>query len=306
MFKKFEVESMGSRSFRRRLSAVALPFRGNTTPFDRTIATLQSPPLSCKSVVFEYDYVDHDFQDEFAIFYSKSFKTYPSRCTRLHFFADKISKKTRLDFAKYKNYLGHIVLRPIDLQRMGCTILRAPITDPQRQFIHCRAPFVAHILGQELQIEAMPFIQQDTQVGACAQASLWMLGRYMSRRFGYRDFLPGEINQLAKSRMAMGRPLPAELGLNWVQMLDALQGMGLSALSYSATGMDKCSPHVEKAFPIDPAADDDKREKTVIGATEREACRHRISVYRKWFAGDSWNIRSCIGRNWPYLRSDGP
>jgi len=68
-----------------------------------------------------------------------------------------------------------------------------------------------------------------------------MLSRYMSRRFNYREYLPAEINQFAKSHTALGRFFPAEKGLTITQMLDALQGMGLSAISYDKEYMDDYS-----------------------------------------------------------------
>ena len=42
----------------------------------------------CKSVVVEPKYVDKDYLDEFSAYYSKTFKVYPHRCLRLHFFLD--------------------------------------------------------------------------------------------------------------------------------------------------------------------------------------------------------------------------
>ncbi|MBI5576960.1 MAG: hypothetical protein HY896_11425 [Deltaproteobacteria bacterium] len=96
---------------------------------------------------------------------------------------------------------------------------------------------------------------QDTQVGACAQASLWMLARYMSQQFNCREFLPSEINALAKANMAMGRPLPAESGLTPIQILDALQGMGFPAVMYMRENVDPCSRHVDPAFPINSGSD---------------------------------------------------
>lgn len=262
MNKVFEIEYPDTRGFKTRLREAALPYTGNLRPINTTLKALLQPPLSCQTVVFEMDYVDKDYQSEFSAFYSRAFKNYPQRCVRLHFFSAKIPKRTKTTFGKYrKSYLGFMVIRPTDLQRMGRTVLTPPITDPNRQFVHCRARFTAHILGEEFTVDGMPFTQQDTPVGACAQASIWMLARYMSRRYGCREFLPAEINQLAKVRLAMGRPLPAERGLNSIQMLDALQGMGFSALSYSRTAVDDCSPHVERVFPVDPEADEESRKK---------------------------------------------
>jgi hypothetical protein len=255
MNKTFYIEYMGTEGFKSRLRGTALPYTGNQRPINVALKALQEPPLSCQTVVFEINYVDRDYQNEFSAFYSKAFKNYPQRCVRLHFFSVKIPKRTKTTFGRYRRgYLGFMVIRPTDLQRMGRTIFKPPINDPHRQFIHCQAQFSAHILGDEFIVTGMPFTQQDTQVGACAQASLWMLARYMSRRFSDREFLPGEINQLAKAHLTMGRPLPAERGLNLIQMLDALQGMGFSALSYSRTTVDDCSPHIARAFPIKPKA----------------------------------------------------
>ena len=150
------------------------------------------------TVIIEDDYVDKDYQDEFTAFYSRAFKIYTQRCTRLHFFAKDIPTDTSfLDLGRFREqYLGFIVLRPTDLQKIGRPILKPFINDPNTEFVSCKAKFYSHIAGEKFTIDAMPFIQQDTQVGACAQAALWMVARYMSQRFGYREFMPGEINYL--------------------------------------------------------------------------------------------------------------
>jgi hypothetical protein len=257
MFKKFAIEAIDTPDFETRLKKVGWPYEGNIRPILSTLDAVKNPPLLCQTVIFEYDYIDLDYQDEFSAFYSKAFKRYPACCVRLHFFSEKIPSKTKIAFGRYaKSYLGFMVIRPTDLQRMGRTILRPTIKDLDHEFIHCAANFRVHILGEIFSITGMPFTQQDTQVGACAQASLWMLARYMSARFNYREYLPAEINQYAKAKMAIGRHFPAEEGLNNYQMLDALQAMGFSALLYYVRSMDDCATHVEAAFPIDSHGSD--------------------------------------------------
>ncbi|MCK9589839.1 MAG: hypothetical protein M0Q93_10845, partial [Terrimicrobiaceae bacterium] len=224
---------------------------------ENILEALGRQPLNCVTVVFEKGYVDQDYQDELAAFYSKSFKDYPHRCTRLHFFAADIPVGTTTGFGQFRDqYLGFMVLRPTDLQRVGRTCIKPIINNGDTEFITCTAEFSSHILGERFSVSAMPFIQQDTQVGACAQACLWMLARYMSHRFGHREFLPAEVNLLAKAHGSLGRHYPAERGLTFVQMLDALQGMTLSALSYQRDMLDGSHKHVEKAYPVtaDPAA----------------------------------------------------
>lgn len=71
----------------------------------------------------------------------------------------------------------------------------------------------------------------------------------MSRLFEHREFLPSEINHWAKSHSARGRYYPADNGLTLGQMLDGLEGMGLSPTSYQKAWLDEGSTHVERAFP---------------------------------------------------------
>lgn len=264
MLKRLLVSDINAPGFVDELKEIALPFKGNLWPFNQTLAALKTAPWSAQAVIFEYDYVDRDYQDEFSAFYSKAFKSYPSRCVRLHFFSCKISPRVKKNFGRFRKfYLGFMVLRPTDLQRMGRTILTPPINDPNAEFIHCCATFSAHLLGDKFPIWGMPFVQQDTQVGACAQASLWVVARYMAQRFGHREFLPSEVNHLAKSKNAHGRAYPAEFGLNFSQMLDALEGMGFFAWSYASLGLADCAQHIEQAFPIDPSMSPSDQERAL-------------------------------------------
>jgi hypothetical protein len=258
MKKAFQIELFDQMA----LLASVTPFNGNQDPFKNVLGALALPPYECKTVIKEQAYVDKDYQDEFAAFYCKAFKTYDSRCVRWHFFDCDIPANTTTEFAQFApHYLGYMVIRPTDLQRVGRTVLRPALTDRNRQFFHCTATCHTNILGQVFNVTGMPFIQQDTQVGACAQASIWMLARYMSRKFGYREYLPSEINNLAKANIAVGRPLPAERGLNSWQMLDALKGMGIPALIYSRGALKKCSPHIEKVFSVDKTATEQEQTK---------------------------------------------
>ena len=251
MKKKYKVEDIGTHAFAKRLTDAALPYQGNQGPMANILRMVQDPPLNCSSVVFEYEYVDADYQDEFAAFYAKTFKNYSQRCTRLHFFSVRLPKRDFANLGKFRdNYIGFMVVRPTDLQRVGRTIIKPPIQDPNKQFVTCHSVFTANILGDEFNVDGMPFFQQDTQVGACAQACLWMLARHMSRRFGYRQFFPAEINQMAKVKMALGRHLPAEDGLTLEQMLEALQGMGFAAVAYQRSFIGEFSEHIDKAFSV--------------------------------------------------------
>jgi hypothetical protein len=42
--------------------------------------------LKASTIVFEFDYIDHDFLEDFSFYYVKCFKRYKRKCVRLHFF----------------------------------------------------------------------------------------------------------------------------------------------------------------------------------------------------------------------------
>ena len=53
--KKFGAVSFGSDKFIKLLEQEALPYGGNLSPINRTLDALSAAPLSCKTVIFEYE-----------------------------------------------------------------------------------------------------------------------------------------------------------------------------------------------------------------------------------------------------------
>lgn len=240
--KSFDVYDFVPRTFLRR----RLTRSKKNQVLDSIISHLKSLPRHCQTVVEESDYIDKDYQDEFAAFYSKAFRNYSARCTRYHFFSAHLSKRDLHSIDRFKDaYLGFMVLRPTSQQQIGRTALSQPSTTIDHRYTHCLAQFSAHIFGHELVVAAMPFAQQETQVGACAHVSLWMVARYMSSRFGDRQFFPSQINALAKAKTSWGRTFPADRGLDQLQILDALQGMGYPAEIYTPDNIVKFPEHIE-------------------------------------------------------------
>lgn len=45
-----------------------------------------------------------------------------------------------------------------------------------------KAHYSAHVLGAELSVEALPMTQQDSRIGACAQAAVWVSARHFHTR----------------------------------------------------------------------------------------------------------------------------
>ncbi len=47
--------------------------------------------LGCRSVLIEGHYIDRDFIDDLALFYSRSLRGYSNECQRLHFFSEALN-----------------------------------------------------------------------------------------------------------------------------------------------------------------------------------------------------------------------
>src|SRR5882672_3448121 len=84
--------------------------------------------LGCKSAVLETHYIDRDFIHDVAVFYSRSLRSYPNYCRRIHFFAEELdpekwrrlvcgsvdpAEHTRATSTLQESYLGYSVVRPL-------------------------------------------------------------------------------------------------------------------------------------------------------------------------------------------------
>ena len=213
------------------------PRTRQTLYLERYISELQA-----KSVLREPKYFDRDYLAEFASFYSVSSKGYPNICERLHFFSEKVSRRTliaasggspralkRLQGA----YLGFIVKRPIPAAPLGRTVLKwypdkFAETTP-RVPASSRKNFV-HIAGVELYVEGLAWQQQDSGVGACATVSLWSM--LQSSAFDDHHAIPttADITQAAHKRHSFGTRMFPSKGLNIIQVYEVINERDLVPL----------------------------------------------------------------------------
>ena len=188
--------------------------------------------------ITEKPYTDQDYSADFLSFYAAAFKTYPRFTERVHFFskdvgdlfgepfAEQISKLTR-----HSAYLGFVVVRPIAQGPIGRSVLGFPkFGDDLIVRPAARARFKVHLYGAELEVEGAPFIQQDTRVGACAQAAIWMANRPLHERHGRCGLHPiSDITRLATTPTDsdLSKSLPAgSSGLSPLHITRALRAMG--------------------------------------------------------------------------------
>ena len=211
---------------------------------------------SCQTVIVEKRYIDKDYRDEYSNFYSKTFQPYKNYCQRLHFFSVYIDKKEILKTETYKSdYLGFIILRPLEIFKVGRTILK--MRPYENHYITCHNTWSGHLFGDNFQVEGTPFMQQDARVGLCAQASLWMAVNAMSKKDGGKGFRPFEITQFATSHMRYGSIVPSQ-GLTSEQISDALLGMGYTPLFLLKSEVEHKQfkplkhiyPYIESGIPV--------------------------------------------------------
>ena len=191
--------------------------------------------LGASYAVLEEPYTDVDYSADYQAIYAGAFKSYPRHTERLHLFSRDVSDVLERSFKEQaearfdEHYLGFVVIRPISQGPIGRTVLRFPHFDNLVVRCAARAKFRSHIAGAELEIVGAPFIQQETKVGACAQAAIWMAGLAVHSRHRTPRYTMADITRLATTPTdaVLSQALPAGSdGLNPAHMIRALSGMG--------------------------------------------------------------------------------
>jgi hypothetical protein len=194
----------------------------DSAPLDRILEIAKAHGV--QSVIVEYRYVDADWRNEHEHFYGGTFRRYPSVAHRLHFFAAPVSADFGELGAIGDLYRGYSVMRPLPGTPVGRTMIQAP---PEMAAANSTtATETVNIFGHRFQITAMPFISQDAQYLRCAHASIWMVLRHATLRYGLPKRLPGDVREAAAGGYVVGRQLPSD-GLSASQMLNALDSLGV-------------------------------------------------------------------------------
>ena len=211
--------------------------------------------LGCQTVVVESHYIDRDFISDVALFYSRSLRSSPNFCQRLHFFSERFSQSqwrslmSRTDGRGQrqagellqKTYLGFSVVRPLPGAPVGRTVLR---TYPERsngskRDFHAVREYPVHLGCFELRVKGLAFQQQDQGVSACATTALWSSIHCVAPLEGRALMTPAEITEAAtRYFLPGGRSLPSE-GLTLHQICEATRAAGLAPLLVPTVGPDQ-------------------------------------------------------------------
>jgi hypothetical protein len=214
-------------------------------PLKKLLSELRE--LGATSAIVEHEYLDRDFTAEFCAFYAKLFARYTKVCRRIHFFKADASSITSLsspleitelltELGRTAAYLGFLIVRPVSHAPIGRTVIRLPAA-PQNMAskLLVRAMYDVHLLGASLQIEGYPLIQQDTRVGACAQAAIWSVGRHFYARHRGPWTSVNEITQEALTPFDLGASISLPAGSSQLSldgMVRALRKMGQEPFTY--------------------------------------------------------------------------
>lgn len=200
----------------------------------------------CNFALMESPYIDRDFSASFSAFYASLFRPYSKLCKRVHFFRRDLSDlfagpdpaaiPRRLEDCA-SDYLGYVVLRPLAHAPVSRAFLSQQLLAPEAaQEVSVRCGEQVHLLGATIELAGFPLTQQDTRVGACAQASIWMAGRFFHLKHRAPWFSLPEITSsaLRPTDSAITRSLPA--GSDYLtsdNMVRALRAMGRHPVFYA-------------------------------------------------------------------------
>ncbi len=221
-------------------------------------------------------------------FYASLFRPYKKLCKRLHFFASDLSNlfvnadpadiATNLEAAG-PNYLGYVVFRPLGHAPVSRALLSHTwFAGGAEEEVAVRATEQIHVLGATLELTGFPLTQQDTRIGACAQAAIWMAGRYFHHKHKAPWYSLSEItsNALRPTDSAITRSLPAGSDyLTTDNMVRALRAMGRHPVFYApqatAQGDDwgfdpsvVISQYVDSGIPV------------ILGMNDRQTVGHAV------------------------------
>lgn len=141
---------------------------------------------SKKVFIYENEYIDKHYLEDYSYYYVKCFKTYRKTCSRVHFFEIRESNDSNFkeefsealkgnhSFITNENYLGYIVIRPIPQAFFAKICLKSYYKEEQRLTKYMiLKEYQVSLFGIDLKINSVAFQEQDKILSACATTSLW-------------------------------------------------------------------------------------------------------------------------------------
>ena len=195
--------------------------------------------LDASFVIEEPRYFDRDFLAEFSAFYSLSVRPRTNTCRRIHVFKQMQDESLFLKALSEEsfagslndNYLGFIVVRPIQSAPFGRTVLRWYDQPADGQKLRNTSPsrdYRVHLAGLELEVYGLAWQQQDVGVAACATVAIWSMLHSSALDDNHRIPTTVDITRAAHDKLPSGKnPFPSS-GLTVEQIGEAIKANHLS------------------------------------------------------------------------------
>jgi hypothetical protein len=205
--------------------------------------------IGVKTIVVEPKYVDRDYLEDYSGYYVRCFASYDRHCVRFHFFTCEFNEddftailagtaSSAAQGSLQDSYAGFLVARPLPRAIVGRTCLATYAREGRRLFPGLISVDVS-LFGIQLQVQSVPFQEQDQVTSACATSALWSAFYVSARKFGHAIPSPVEITKGATTVMPIrSRSLPNTDGLTVEQMAHAVRQVGLEPLYLRPTTPD--------------------------------------------------------------------
>jgi len=179
---KYDINVLGTYiSYQTNTSLRSIKEKSQLVYLDNYLSLLKNENENI-AFVYENEYIDRHYTEDYSLYYVRSFYNYRKTCSRIHFFKflddGNISCSESFDkalnneetFINSDNYLGYIIIRPIP-QVFLATVCLKTLSSEKRHFI--KKQYDVSLFGIQLTIETIAFQEQDQILSACATTALW-------------------------------------------------------------------------------------------------------------------------------------
>jgi len=197
---------------------------GDDKPLKRLLFLARD--LGCQTIVYQTQIRHSGFKSEWDDFYCNMKPCPRSTVDKLNFFSKPVSSASDLGNMTSDDFLGYVILRPIPKQRVCEAVLRTP-PESNGCYVLAKGKHISYVGKHKFEVVGTPFVQQDSNCGVCAHASLVMISQIIPHIFPNNSFQPWTVGQIKKIVSQISSP-SAGPGLNLAQVSKVFEEMGYS------------------------------------------------------------------------------
>lgn len=270
---------------------------GGSSQLDRCLDVARR--AGARTAIVEHRYVDADYRSEYSTYWSMKFHHVDGFARRVHFFGDDIADDAVHAIPDTADYIGYIVIRPLDEGVVGRTMLRPPNDLLKKNPVLADCTDSVSVFGTPFSVRGVPFCTQDAEYLRCAHVAAWMCHYSAHLRGLIGRQLTTELAAYAPAEVSDGRRLPSD-GLNDQQIQAVFTRAGLPAIRYTIAdiptviGVDqhpRVDPTTGRARPR-TKAEQDRATITTICRYLRSGFPVLVSTERHVFALVGYTERS--------------